>query len=130
MRRFLTSVVLAMAAASSTAAQDGATALSRNYWTLLDNEQLQVVRVHYDPHQKLPVHDHSRYPTIYVYLIDSGPVRFIHDEVRPFVLTRRLVRAGWFRVSPGRVEKHQVANLGPTVPADAGAAHVLAIRLK
>jgi hypothetical protein len=113
MRRFLTFGALAMAAASSAAAQDGATALARNYRTLLDNAQMQVVRVHYDPHEELAVHDHSHYPTVYVYLSNSGPVRFIHDEATPVTLTRRPVRAGWFRVSPGRLERHQVANLGP-----------------
>jgi hypothetical protein len=40
-------------------------------------------------------------------------VRFIHQEARPFALTRRSVRTGWFRVSPGRIEKHEVANLSP-----------------
>lgn len=40
-------------------------------------------------------------------------MRFVHDEAHPFALTRRPVRAGWFRVSPGRLEKHRVANLGP-----------------
>jgi hypothetical protein len=108
-----TLAVLAMAAAAQTSAQDGATAHTQNYRTLLDNEQMQVVRVHYDPHEELPAHDHSRYPTVYVYLSNSGPVRFIHDEAHPFTVTRRSVRVGWFRVSPGRVEKHRVANLGP-----------------
>jgi hypothetical protein len=108
-----TLAVLTMAATAHISAQDGATALTQNYRTLLDNEQMQVVRVHYDPHEKLPVHDHSRYPTVYVYLSNSGPVRFIHDEAHPFALTRRPVRMGWFRVSPGRLEKHRVANLGP-----------------
>ena len=111
--RHYTLAFLIVAAAAHTSAQDGATALKQNYRTLLDNEQVQVVRVHYDPHQELPVHDHSRYPTVYVYLSNSGPVRFTHDEAHPFALTRRPVRAGWFRVSPGRLEKHRVANLGP-----------------
>src|ERR1700761_3131484 len=108
-----TLAVLTMVAAAHTYAQDGATALTQNYRTLLDNEQMQVVRVHYDPHEELPVHDHSRYPTVYVYLSNSGPVRFMHDEARPFTITRRPERTGWFRVSPGRMEKHTVANLGP-----------------
>jgi quercetin dioxygenase-like cupin family protein len=108
-----TLAVLTMAATAHISAQDGATALTQNYRTLLDNEQMQVVRVHYDPHEDLPVHDHSRYPTVYVYLSNSGPVRFVHDEAHPFTVTRRPVQVGWFRVSPGRVEKHRVANLGP-----------------
>jgi hypothetical protein len=104
---------LAMGACFHTSAQDGATALKQNYRTLLDNDEMQVVRVHYDPHQELAEHDHSHYPTVYVYLNNSGPVRFIHEEARPFALTRRPVRTGWFRVSPGRIEKHEVANLSP-----------------
>ena len=112
MRRLLTFSALAMVA-MTTAAQDGATALTKNYQTLLDNEQVQVVRVHYDPHEELAEHDHSHYSTVYVYLSNSGPVRFMHDEAHAFALTRRPVRAGWFRVSPGRIEKHTVANLGP-----------------
>ena len=104
---------LAMGACLHTSAQDGAAALKQNYRTLIDNDEMQVVRVHYDPHQKLAEHDHSHYPTVYVYLNNSGPVRFIHQEARPFALTRRPVRTGWFRVSPGRMEKHEVANLSP-----------------
>jgi hypothetical protein len=110
--RFFTTCTIAICAITA-AAQDGATALTRNYRTLLDNEQMEVVRVHYDSHQELAVHDHSHFPTVYVYLSKSGPVRFIHDEAHAFTLTRRPVRAGWFRVSPGRLERHQVANLGP-----------------
>ena len=106
-------VLLTIFFAAHTAAQDGATILAKNYRTLLDNEQMQVVRVHYEPHEGLAVHEHSHYPTVYVYLSDSGPVRFVHDEARPFTITRRPVKMGWFRVSPGRIEKHRVANLGP-----------------
>jgi quercetin dioxygenase-like cupin family protein len=116
MLRFLQScklAILAMTVMAHMAAQDGATALQHNYRILLDNEQMQVVRVHYGPHEALPVHDHSHYPTVYVYLSNSGPVRFIHDGASPFTLTRRPVSKGWFRVSPGRNERHQVANLGP-----------------
>ena len=108
-----TFAILGLAAVAHSGAQDGATALQQNYRTLLDNDEMQVVRVHYDPHQELAAHDHSRYPTVYVYLSNSGPVRFIHQEARPFTLTRRPVRTGWFRVSPGRIEKHEVANLSP-----------------
>lgn len=111
MRRLLTLAIFAMAALSA-AAQDGATALSQNYRTLLNNEQMEVVRVHYGPHEALPVHDHSHYPTVYVYLSNSGPVRFMHEGESPYTLMRRPVRKGWFRVSPGRIERHQVANLG------------------
>jgi hypothetical protein len=104
--------VFAVMTVAHTAAQDGAVSLQHNYRTLLDNEQMQVVHVHYGPHEELPVHDHSHHPTVYVYLSNSEPVRFIHEGDSPFTLTRRPVRKGWFRVSPGRIERHQVANLG------------------
>jgi hypothetical protein len=117
MLRFLAMTICAMAAVCAGRAQDGATALHENYRTLLDKPQMQVVHVHYGPHETLAVHDHSHYPTVYVYLSDSSPVRFSHDEAQPFTITRRPVKAGWFRVSPGRMEKHEVANLG-SVPSD------------
>jgi hypothetical protein len=112
-RLFIIGILATLAMAAHTSAQDGATALRQNYRALLDNDEMQVVHVHYGPHQKLAEHDHSHYPTVYVYLDNSGPVRFIHQEARPFALTRRPVRTGWFRVSPGRIEKHEVANLSP-----------------
>jgi hypothetical protein len=113
MRRFLTTVIFAVVVMSSVAAQDGATGLTGNYSTLLDNDALLVVRVHYAAHETAAAHDHSRYPTVYVYLTNSGPVRFSHDDANPFTITRRPVKTGWFRVSPGRIERHEVANLGP-----------------
>jgi hypothetical protein len=42
-----------MMVVTRTAAQDGAVSLQHNYRTLLDNEQMQVVRVHYNPHEAL-----------------------------------------------------------------------------
>ena len=67
------------------------------------------------------MHDHSANPTVYVYLSDSGPVRFTHTESRAEggagVLTRPPIKAGAFRVSPGRRERHSVENLG-SIPSD------------
>lgn len=95
-----------------TEAQDPAKKLPQNYRIALENNLVQVVRVTYQPHEKLPLHDHSQRPTIYVYLTDSGPVRFSHVENPSFELTRRPLKAGEFRVSPGRLERHLVENLG------------------
>jgi hypothetical protein len=92
-------------------AQNPVSTLPNNYKLILDNPDIRVLRVHYGPHEKVGVHNHSDYPTIYVYLSDSGPVRFTHDETPPFVMTRPPVKAGAFRVSPGRPERHSVENL-------------------
>jgi hypothetical protein len=91
--------------------QNPLTAYPNNYKLVLDNDDIAVIRAHYGPHEHVGVHDHSKFPTIYVYLNDAGPVRFSHDEVPPFVMTRPAVTKGSFRVSPGRVERHTVENL-------------------
>ena len=97
-------------------AQQDVAALPRNYQVVFENALVQVIHVHYAPHEKVPMHDHSADPTVYVYLSDSGPVRFTHTESRAEggagVLTRPPIRAGAFRVSPGRRERHSVENLG------------------
>jgi hypothetical protein len=95
-------------------AQDPVTAYPNNYSIVLDNRAVQVLRVHYGPHEKLGVHDHSKNPTVYVYLNDAGPVRFQHIEKEAFALTRPPTAKGAFRISPGRLEEHTVENLGAT----------------
>jgi len=94
-----------------THAQDPLTAFPDNYKLVLDNAQVRVLRCHYGPHEHVGVHNHSDYPTVYVYLSDSGPVRFSHIEEHAFVMTRPPVKKGAFRVSPGRPERHIVENL-------------------
>lgn len=94
------------------AAQDPTKTLPYNYWITFENKVVQVIHVRYEPHEKLPVHDHSENPTVYVYLTDSGPVRLTHSEARPFTLIRQPLKMGTFRVSPGRLERHEIENLG------------------
>jgi hypothetical protein len=97
--------------AIATNAQDPLKAFPKNYKLILDNPQIRVLRCHYGPHEKVGVHNHSDYPTVYVYLSDSGEVRFSHVEEHAFVMTRPPVKKGSFRVSPGRPERHSVENL-------------------
>lgn len=92
--------------------QDPVATFPKNYSLALDNKLISVVRVHYGPGERIGVHDHSKFPTVYVYLSNSGPVRFEHDENPPFRLTRPPTIKGAFRVSPGRIERHSVENLG------------------
>jgi len=86
--------------------------LPNNYHLAFENDWVRVVRTHYGPHEKLPVHSHSQWATVYVYLSDSPPVQFRHIEKPPFALTRPPTKTGAFRVSPGRVEVHEVENMG------------------
>ena len=98
----------------SIAAQDPTKAAPNSYKLQLENDFVRVLRVNYAPHAKVPVHDHSRFPAAYVYLSDSGPIRFIHSHWDDPVLTRPATKAGSFRLSPTRFEDetHAVENNG------------------
>ena len=96
-------------------AQDPTVAFPKNYRVVLDNADVTVLRVHYGPHETVGMHDHSDHPTVYVYLNNSGPVRFEHAE--GFIITRKPTHTGAYRVSPGRHERHRVVNLSET-PSD------------
>jgi hypothetical protein len=90
--------------------QDPTVAFPNNYRKVLENADVVVLRVHYGPHETVGVHDHSDHPTVYVYLNDSGPVRFVH-EPENVILTRPPTHTGAYRVSPGRRERHSIVNL-------------------
>ena len=95
--------------------QDPLTAFPKNYSLVLDNATVEVIRAHYGPHEKIGVHDHSSFPTVFVYLSDSGPVQIEHVEGDKLtVLTRPPTVMGAFRVSPGMAERHSIENPGDT----------------
>jgi hypothetical protein len=85
--------------------------LPANYQTILDNKDVLVMRVHYGPHEFVPMHDHSAYPTVYVYLNDSGEVRIDHEPPNAFSVTRPPTHTGAFRIAPGMKERHSITNL-------------------
>ncbi len=104
--------------------------LPPNYTTVLNNETFKVIKVHYGPHEKVPVHDHPDTPTVYVYLNDSGPVRIIHEEKdgTQSTLVRPPTHTGAFRVSPGMLERHSIENPGD-LPSDFLRVELLGVRL-
>lgn len=83
----------------------------RAYQPEFENARVRVTRVRYAPREKIASHDHPANPTVYVYLRDSGPVRFIHLGDEQFTLTRPAVKAGGFRLSKGAQETHAVESL-------------------
>jgi hypothetical protein len=91
--------------------------LPPNYTTILTNDTFKVIRVHYGPHEKVPVHDHPAIPTVFVYLNNSGPVNIIHDEPKPDTVTRPPTHLGAFRIGPGIIERHAIENLSD-LPSD------------
>ena len=84
---------------------------ARAYSPEFENARVRVTRVRYAPREKLESHGHPENPTVYVYLRDSGPVRFVHTGDEQFTLTRPAVRAGGFRLSRGAKETHSVESL-------------------
>ena len=95
-------------------AQDPVKAAPDSYKLQLENEWVKVLRVTYAAHGKVPIHDHSRFPAGYVYLSDSGPIRFVHENWDDPVLTRPATKARSFRLSPTTQssERHRVENDG------------------
>jgi hypothetical protein len=104
--------------------------LPPNYTTILTNQTFRVIKVHYGPHEKVPVHDHPDTPTVYVYLNDSGPIRIIHEEKdgTQSTLVRPPTHTGAFRVSPGMLERHSIENPGD-LPSDFLRVELLEVRL-
>ena len=106
--------VITAAFAVSALAQTGAP-LPPNYKVILDNDDVQVQRVHYGPHESVPMHDHPAVSTIYVYLNSSGIVDILHEK--GFTLHRPPTHTGAFRVSPGAFERHAIQNTSD-LPSD------------
>lgn len=104
-------LVLAAALIPISIAQNPLERYPQNYKAVFDNSQISALRVHYGPHEYVPVHDHSDYPTLFIYLNDSGPVRFTMEGVPPSTMLRPAMEAGAFRYSPGQLERHAVQNL-------------------
>lgn len=117
-KALLLALILSSCAAIASA-QDPTKVAPDAYKLQFENEWVQVTRVHYGPYVKVPLHDHTRWPAAYVYLNNSGPIKFTHEGWSEPVLTRPPTKAGSFRLSPTTAvgETHQVEN--PTgTPSD------------
>ena len=114
MKKYISILFVALWSVYVVAGQDPTKAAPDSYKLQFENEFVRVLRVTYAAHAKVPVHDHSRFPAAYVYLSDSGPIRFVHTGWDEPILTRPKTRAGSFRLSPTRFEDetHAVENLG------------------
>jgi hypothetical protein len=116
MKRAALLVALTLSAATL-AAQHATIDAPGAYRTQFENEWVRVVRAHYGPNARIPVHAHPDGITTYVYLNDSGPVRFEHTGPGRRVATRRPTVAGTFRIAGGAGESHEVVNTSE-VPSD------------
>jgi len=117
--RFRTAFITILAASTSIAAmaQSAPLPLPKNYKTTFQNSDIIVMRVHYGPHEFIPMHDHTAFPTVYVYLSNSGEVRIDHEGPNVPSVKRPPTHLGAFRISPGVPERHSVTSLSDT-PSD------------
>jgi hypothetical protein len=98
-------------------AQTAATPLPGNYKTIFENPDVLVMHVHYGAHEFVPMHDHSAYPTVFVYMNDSGEVAIDHEVPKGFRVVRPPTHTGAFRIGPSMAERHSVTNLSD-IPSD------------
>ena len=102
---------------SSLVAQDPLKVAPEAYKLEFENDWVRVVRVHYGPRARIPVHDHPRWGTAYVYLNDAPEVIFKHRGSHLGTVIRPPTKAGAFRLYKGVKEVHEVENSGDT-PSD------------
>ncbi len=86
------------------------TAAPEHYNLELDNEYVQIVRVHYEPGGISKMHDHPERPTVMIYNTDGGKLTFKHKD-GPDV-ERPPVKAGGIRFTRGAAESHLVVYNG------------------
>ena len=100
-------------------AQNATVTAPHAYKLRFENKWVRVIRVHYEPHEKIPAHAHTQWPVAYVYLNDGGPITFRHKDWEHPVLIRPATKAGSFRLSPTTAvnEIHEVENPND-VPSD------------
>jgi quercetin dioxygenase-like cupin family protein len=102
--RYLCAAVLVCLAFNSATAQDPTKVEPKHYRLLFENERVQVVSVHYGPHEKSEMHDH---PGGVVVIITGGHLRFTDQSGK---VTDSIAKAGEARWFPPF--KHKVENLG------------------
>jgi hypothetical protein len=109
-RATLLGIAACLLASTPARSQDPLKTLPDVYKLGFENEHVRVVRVRYEPHARLPAHDHPKGPTAYVYLNDGGPVVFKHIGLDYGEITRPATVTGGVRLARAVEEVHEVEN--------------------
>jgi quercetin dioxygenase-like cupin family protein len=88
------------------AAQDPTKVEPKHYRLAFENEYVQVVDVHYGPHEKSALHDH---PGGVVVVLTGGHLRFTDEKGKVTEVSAKPGESRWFPPF-----KHRVENLGDT----------------
>jgi len=103
-RRVLVLFLLTCALVSAARAQDPTKVEPKHYKLNFENEYVQVVAVHYGPHEKSEMHDH---PGGVVVVITGGHLRFTDQNGKVTEVYSKTGETRWFPPF-----KHKVENLG------------------
>ena len=114
MRRVVAVLLAVLGIAGCGWGQDPLKTLPHNYWLEFEDSSVRVVHAHYGAGEHVPQHDHPKTPTLYVYLSDAGPVRFVHTGEDNFSIVRKPVQTGQMWLNAGRLETHRVESLSGT----------------
>jgi quercetin dioxygenase-like cupin family protein len=99
-------VGLVLVAFGAASAQDPTKVEPSHYKLAFENETVQVVDVHYGPHEKSRMHDH---PGGVVVVIHGGHLRFTDPEGKVREVFSKAGESRWFPPF-----KHEVENVGDT----------------
>jgi len=102
--RLLCTAAVVCLTLNSALAQDPTKVEPKHYRLLFENERVQVVSVHYGPHEKSEMHDH---PGGVVVIVKGGHLRFTDQSGK---VTETYAKAGEARWFPPF--KHKVENVG------------------
>jgi quercetin dioxygenase-like cupin family protein len=90
--------------ASAASAQDPTKVEPKHYKLLFENDRVQVVSVHYGPHEKSEMHDH---PGGVVVVVTGGHLKFTDQNGKVTEVYSKEGEARWFPPF-----KHKVENVG------------------
>ena len=102
--RYLCAAVIVCLAIGSASAQDPTKVEPKHYRLMFENERVQVVSVHYGPHEKSEMHDH---PGGVVVIVTGGHLRFTDQSGKVTEVYSKSGEARWFPPF-----KHKVENVG------------------
>jgi quercetin dioxygenase-like cupin family protein len=101
-RLFCAAVIVCLA--SVAAAQDPTKVEPKHYRLMFENDRVQVVSVHYGPHEKSEMHDH---PGGVVVVVTGGHLKFTDQNGKVTDVFSKEGEARWFPPF-----KHKVENIG------------------
>jgi quercetin dioxygenase-like cupin family protein len=102
--RYLCAAVIFCLSVNGALAQDPTKVEPKHYRLVFENEKVQVVSVHYGPHERSELHEH---PGGVVVIVTGGHLRFTDQNGK---VTETFAKSGEARWFPPF--KHKVENLG------------------